>query len=329
MQLFDRGGQLSSRPTPNASVDPGWANNDPTQTTQPTLGDPDWANAISAEFLTILTAAGLSMSKTNVAQLLSSMVLLFPGAVSSSLVSVNDGSTPNTKRNISVAVLPVSDGSANGTVLTNVSVSINSATSGAGGLDTGTLAASTVYYEWVIAQPGGASPTGLMSLSATAPTMPSGYTLKRRTGGSAITDASKNFYRITQKGALSQYIVTPTTNTAVMPLLANGAVGTWSYTTPTWATVSTAAFVPATAREIIVSVTNSYGGSGTSPGAVVPNGNYVGDETSGAIPPVTVGTVGGQDDAKIARFMLESANIYAAGGGSHFGLSVLGWVDSL
>ncbi len=68
MQLSDRGGTLASRPAPNPTVNPGWANNDLTQSTAPTIGDPDWVNAVTAELQNVITATGGTFSKTNVSQ---------------------------------------------------------------------------------------------------------------------------------------------------------------------------------------------------------------------------------------------------------------------
>lgn len=60
----------------------------------------------------------------------------------------------------------------------------------AGGLDTGAKAASTFYYVWVIRKDSDASIDYLFSASASAPTMPAGYTYKRFTGWSFRTDAA-------------------------------------------------------------------------------------------------------------------------------------------
>lgn len=64
--------------------------------------------------------------------------------------------------------------------------------SGNNGLDTGARAASTWYHVFVISDSTGATVDVLFSLSATAPTMPSGYTLFRRVG-SFYTTASALF----------------------------------------------------------------------------------------------------------------------------------------
>lgn len=70
---------------------------------------------------------------------------------------------------------------------------------GNNGLDTGARANSTWYHVWAISQAAGASPDVLFSTSATTPTMPSGYTLKRRIG-SIRTDGSGNILAYFQYG---------------------------------------------------------------------------------------------------------------------------------
>lgn len=81
MQLSDRGGQVVSRPSPNPTISPGWANNDLTQTTAPTIGDPDWANAVSAELIAFLSQTGLTASKTNVTQVLQAVMRIAGGNI--------------------------------------------------------------------------------------------------------------------------------------------------------------------------------------------------------------------------------------------------------
>lgn len=62
------------------------------------------------------------------------------------------------------------------------SLSAFSAGAAGGSLDTGAIAASTGYYVYVIKNPSTRAVDILISLSATAPTMPSGFTLKRMIG---------------------------------------------------------------------------------------------------------------------------------------------------
>lgn len=67
-----------------------------------------------------------------------------------------------------------------------------------GSLDTGSIAASTWYHAYLIQRPDTGVVDVLTSLSATAPTMPTNYTLKRRIG-SMLTNGSSQwtkFYQI-------------------------------------------------------------------------------------------------------------------------------------
>jgi hypothetical protein len=69
---------------------------------------------------------------------------------------------------------------------------------GVGGLDTGSIANNTGYHVWVIGKTDG-TVDALISLSASAPTMPSGYTLKRRIGW-AKTNGSAQWLKFKQLG---------------------------------------------------------------------------------------------------------------------------------
>lgn len=76
MQLLDAGQQLATRPSPNPSLSPGWANNAPA-TSPPTIADPDSWNAIMAELIQFLTMTGQSASKTNTTQVAVAALMLF------------------------------------------------------------------------------------------------------------------------------------------------------------------------------------------------------------------------------------------------------------
>lgn len=61
---------------------------------------------------------------------------------------------------------------------------------GNGGLDTGSIANNTWYYPWLIMNLNTFAVDVLWSASASSPTMPSGYTIKRRIRGAVLTDGS-------------------------------------------------------------------------------------------------------------------------------------------
>lgn len=70
---------------------------------------------------------------------------------------------------------------------------------GSGGLDTGSIAASTWYHIYLIKRPDTGVVDILISLSATAPTLPTNYTLFRRIG-SLKTDSSSQWVLFIQNG---------------------------------------------------------------------------------------------------------------------------------
>lgn len=99
----------------------------------------------------------------------------------------NNATTPNTKLDIAAGACRDSNNSVDMNlgnylgqtaypVAANSATTINFAVNGFNGLDTGTFAASTFYYVFVIADSTNKKVTGaIASLSATAPTLPLGY----------------------------------------------------------------------------------------------------------------------------------------------------------
>ena len=124
-------------------------------------------------------------------------------------------------------------------LLSTVSVTVDLDTSGANGLDTGSLAANTGYFLYVIYN--GATTAGLASTSATAPVMPSGYTYKALVGW-CTTDATTTPFNIEEftqiddvyAWATKQKVVDSagSTTTAAINLAAGGAV-TYAVVPPT------------------------------------------------------------------------------------------------
>ncbi len=67
-----------------------------------------------------------------------------------------------------------------------------------GGLDTGTVANNTFYYFWAIEEDSTSDIDILISASQTSPTMPAGWTAKRRIRGAVLTDGSANILEFLQ-----------------------------------------------------------------------------------------------------------------------------------
>lgn len=83
-----------------------------------------------------------------------------------------------------------------------------------GGLDTGAIANSTLYYFWLIRNPTSTVVDVLFSTNSTTPTMPAGYTQKRYIG-SGITTAGGNWLKIVQDGD-DFYFDTPVLNVSTV-----------------------------------------------------------------------------------------------------------------
>ncbi len=86
--------------------------------------------------------------------------------------------------------MSVTDDANSVTITTTTTETCSLATSGAGGLDTGSEASNTWYYPWLIRNSSSGAVDCLFSTSRTSPTMPSGYDQKRRLPLAVRNDAS-------------------------------------------------------------------------------------------------------------------------------------------
>jgi hypothetical protein len=111
----------------------------------------------------------------------------------------NDGSAPNTKIKMANGVCADDSGAlmiAFSSTDPNA-WSIDCTTVGVGGLDAGALDNNKWYHAFAIAKPDGTK--GLLASLSTTPALPSGYTLKRRTG-SFKTDSNAHIVPFSQNG---------------------------------------------------------------------------------------------------------------------------------
>lgn len=133
----------------------------------------------------------------------------------------NNAGTPDTK--IDVTSDDVTMLSSNLSIYrTGVSITIDTTTVGANGMDAGVLVASTWTYVYLIDN--GTTVAGLASLSATAPTMPGGYSYKCRLGA-MLPDAMTKFFRTLQLGSHAVYVPTVGSNTTTLPAIAAANTG--------------------------------------------------------------------------------------------------------
>jgi hypothetical protein len=106
----------------------------------------------------------------------------------------NNATTPLTVLDIAAGTATSGDGSETielGSILSKSVTAAWVAGSGNGSLDTGSVAPSTYYHVWLIKNPTTNVVDVLTSTSATSPTMPSGYTLKRRIGAISINSSTQ------------------------------------------------------------------------------------------------------------------------------------------
>lgn len=243
-----------------------------------------------------------------------------PNALSFTQMKIAPGGTPASQATVTATrmILP---GPSNGLALSSVSVTCATGTSGANGLDTGTVAASAWYAIYVISN--GTTTACLLSTSATSPSLPSGYTYSARVGWQR-TNGSSQLQGIVQYGRSAQWIVG--SNLAALPSITSGAVG--SISTPTYVAenVVTLGAAPTTAAGLKVMANVNNGSAGIV--FVAPNASY-GLPTTGPFPPLSLGSSGNFTIADVsATILLETSNIYVASG-SGGSVSSLGWEDNL
>ncbi|TGS94781.1 hypothetical protein EN814_18945 [Mesorhizobium sp. M2D.F.Ca.ET.171.01.1.1] len=210
----------------------------------------------------------------------------------------------------------------------SVNVSYATGTSGANGLDTGTITASNWYFEWVIYNPTTLTAAALLSLSSTAPTMPSGYTFKVRVGAIYYDSGAKLRFKV-QYDRRAQIVVGTNPTTALIAV--SGTSG--SPTTPTWTAVAVGSYVPSTAATIRVALSGFSSGP-TTYIIAAPNNSYGAATSSSNPPPLQAAVKNGGEAIGIystvqGEFFLESTNIYYASAAPASALAVLGWEDNI
>jgi len=231
--------------------------------------------------------------------------------------------TGDTGVDVDVDFITVFDASGNGRGLRNVDLSLSLASTGANGRDGGSEAANTWYAVYVIYNPTTNTVAGLLSTSATSPTLPSGYIFFRRVGW-VRNNASSNLVRTRQTGDVAAYVI----GSALpeFPIIGSGAEGDVS--TPTWAAKAVASYVPATAAWIELQAAITGGGNVLM---AAPNNSYGAHSSTTATPPLVINSAGSSGNGYNRRggFMLEGASIYYACSNANGRLLVCGWQDSL
>lgn len=246
------------------------------------------------------------------------------GAAQALKVKNNTG-TPNTKIDITALKAVMVDSSGTSVLASAVSVTIDlttgTASSTANGMDGHARGTSAWLYLYLINN--GSITSGLATLTSPlsgAPTLPSGYTSSTYVGAMYV-DGSGNLMRTLQLGKKSHYTVTAATNTAALPTMANGVAG--STVTPTWVSVATGVFCPATTSKIFLSANSNVGGTPTTV-IVAPNNGY-GNGASTNPPPIAAGATANMIHTD--ELLLETTNIFWASSSVDGYLFCIGWED--
>jgi hypothetical protein len=230
-------------------------------------------------------------------------------------------STAGSSTTMSIAAGMAADST--GSAYMSLAASISKTTSawavgaGNGGLDTGAIANNTWYHFFEIKRPDTGVVDVLFSLSASAPTMPANYTLKRRIG-SGLTNGSGQWVKFVQNG--DEFLW----DTTVIPT--SLADGTNTYTTT--ATLATLT-VPTGVQVNALFVINPYHGT-LSVGVRVTSPDES-DQAAGTNsdtwwPPVVNSSLGGANlnvrtnTSAQVRIRCSQTNTFVRGG-------VRGWID--
>lgn len=326
-------GAAGSAPSVPASPSSGYPTaGNPGTGTPATKPGPYWYHMVMEELMAIITAGGITPAPgtlNQVKQALDALYMPVTASVGAAVQGVFKKlklSATGTSANVSISCdeIVVEDAGNAYKTLRNLNLTVAGVSSGvANGLDTGVLAASTWYSVWVIYN--GTTTAGLLSLSATAPTMPSGYTHKARVGW-IRTDGTANKYPLSfkQSGRDVQYVVSAGSNVTAYPQMASG--------TPAFPTaVAVANFIPSTADMFKACL--YCGGNATNNGSVALAPNNLTSNTT-ANPTAITSNVGNYaPNMSLGEIILESANVYwGVIGGSNPGASALaafGWRDNL
>ena len=182
----------------------------------PTRVTSDWLNAVSDEIANVVLAAGETLDKTNNAQLLAAIQTIAGNAGAQGQLpapSVTIAMTPgHTTTRISFSAGRARDSSNTNSMQLVAPISKDltaawTAGDGNGGRDTGALVNGQTWHCHVILNTTSGVVDALFSQSATAPTLPAGYTKFRRVGSILLDAAATTISPFVQKG--DDFMLTP------------------------------------------------------------------------------------------------------------------------
>ncbi len=226
---------------------------------------------------------------------------------------------------VTVSTVAISNGSCRDStdifnIINGGTLTADITTSGANGLDTGSEAGSTSYFCYIIADTDGVNAVAsLLSLSATAPTLPSGYDVFRRIGWVRNNSSSDfGFFNCNGNDRNRRYLLGDTL-TSLNPL--SGGTAT------VYTDVDLSSFMPSTSTYVLL-VINYLPNVATNIFRVRPNGS-----TTNL--PITVGAVGSIPSSALSFLGLELATDssqlieYRVAASDVLDIFVYGFVDNI
>ncbi len=168
--------------------------------------------------------------------------------------------TPDSKVDVHFDEGTLLDSSGNALRVAPLSVTVDMGVTGAGGLDASSPTANTWYCVWAIAKADGTK-SAMLSLSATAPTMPSGYTHKALLGCRRVLTTSPTVMR--RDGQRGNKVFIPH---------ANGIVFSGQAGSTTWANSFVDTWIPNIGNLSVRCASFQFGINGTGQRSVGMNG---------------------------------------------------------
>lgn len=237
----------------------------------------------------------------------------------------NNAVTPNTQIDIAASEITIPNILSGAFKVRNAAITINCATTGLNGMDTGSPPTSGWLFLYAISN--GSTSGAIASLSSSSPTMPAGFTYRKRIGAMR-TDSSAHLFRTRQVGRDASYTVTAASNTTALPIIANGIETAWT------AFQVAGLSVPTTAAKIKVAMFAQLTANSAAAVAVAPNNAYSTTLEVATNPCV----VGGDANvttksivSMLCELVLESVSIYVGtqNSPSTSTWSAYGWTDNL
>ena len=225
------------------------------------------------------------------------------------LVVITNASNPTYQVDIDVDEIILQDSSGFSRRFASVNLTADiEAAEGENALDTGSEASDTWYYTWVIAKADG-TVAGLLSASATAPTMPDGYIYKALVGA-VRNDGSSNFLPFEQNDNHVEYNAVQTVKD--------------SLSAAAWTSQDLTATAPANAKRVMLSLGSNSKPLGLSPRSDGHAGEYSSYANSGTSSDIGGALPVARDNWMTANIRYED-NIFYYVGSANATLAIVGW----